>query len=44
MALSSMEMEYEAIKNKINSYFTELDNLDREYIRGKKELEERSKK
>ena len=44
MNLDSMKMEYEAIKNKINHLFNELDMLDNEYIRGQKVLEERTRK
>jgi hypothetical protein len=43
MKLSSLEEEYTSIKNKINNLLTKLDNLDIEYIKGKKELENRSK-
>ena len=41
--MSSMEMEYENIKNKINQLITDLDNLDIEYNKAQKELEKRSK-
>jgi predicted nucleic acid-binding Zn-ribbon protein len=44
MKLSSLEEEYTSIKNKINTLLTSLDNLDNEYIKGKKELENRSKR
>lgn len=42
--MSSMEMEYENVKNKISSLIDELDKLDIEYNKAKKELEKRSKK
>lgn len=38
-----MKDEYEAIKNKINELWARLDELDQEYIRGQKEVEERRK-
>lgn len=41
--MSSMEMEYENIKNKINQLITDLDKLDIEYNKAQKELEKRSK-
>jgi hypothetical protein len=41
MKLQSMEMEYENIKNKINILLDKLDSLDKEYIKGKKELKKR---
>ena len=41
--MSSMEMEYESIKNKINQLITDLDKLDIEYNKAQKELEKRSK-
>lgn len=43
MRLQSMEYEYEAVKNKINNLINQLDDLDVEYNKGKKELEKRSK-
>jgi predicted nucleic acid-binding Zn-ribbon protein len=43
MKLSSLEEEYTSIKNKINSLLTQLDELDNEYIKGKREIENRSK-
>lgn len=42
--MSSMKEEYEAIKNKINNLLSQLDTLDIEYVKAKKELEKRSKK
>jgi regulator of replication initiation timing len=42
--MSSMELEYDAIKNKINNLVSELDRLDMEYNNAKKELENRLKK
>lgn len=42
--MSSMEMEYENVKNKISGLIDELDKLDIEYNKAKKELEKRSKK
>lgn len=44
MKMSSMEMEYESIKNKINKLVSELDSLDIEYNKAKKEILKRSKK
>lgn len=41
--MSSMQMEYEAIKNKINTLLNELDKLDIEYNKACKELEKRGK-
>lgn len=41
--MSSMEIEYESIKNKINQLITDLDKLDIEYNKAQKELEKRSK-
>ena len=43
MKINSMELEYEAVKNKINNLFSELDRLDIEYNKANKELEKRSK-
>jgi hypothetical protein len=43
MKMSSMELEYESIKNKINNLISELDKLDIEYNNAKKELNKRSK-
>lgn len=40
----SMKEEYEAIKNKINVFLGQLDNLDNEYIKALKILNERTKK
>ena len=42
--MSSMEEEYESVKNKINALVDKLDKLDIEYNKAKKELEKRSKK
>lgn len=44
MKMQSMEMEYESIKNKINHFIDELDKLDNEYNKAKRELERRIKK
>ena len=41
--ITSMEMEYESIKNKINNLVTMLDDLDIEYNNANKELNKRSK-
>lgn len=42
--MESMTLEYESIKNKINKLINELDILDIEYDKAKKEIEKRSKK
>ena len=42
--LASMENEYESIKQKISKLIGELDLMDIEYYKGKKEIEKRSKK
>lgn len=42
--MTSMENQYESIKNKINSLIGDLDNLDIEYNKAKKEIEKRSKR
>jgi hypothetical protein len=42
--MSSMEEEYESIKNKINNLISKLDSLDNEYNNAKKELEKRNRK
>lgn len=42
--ISSMEEEYESIKNQINNLIDKLDSLDNEYNNAKKELEKRNKK
>lgn len=44
MKMQSMEMEYESIKNKINHFIDELDKLDNEYNKAKREIERRIKK
>lgn len=44
MKLKTLEEEYTTVKNKINNLLSVLDSLDSEYIKGKKELENRSKK
>lgn len=44
MKMSSMEEEYESIKNKINVLFDKLDSLDNEYNKAQKEIEKRNKK
>lgn len=44
MKMTSMEEEYEYVKNKINSLVDKLDSLDIEYNKAKKELEKRTKK
>ena len=44
LKIKTLEEEYTATKNKINNLLDNLDRLDNEYIRGKKELENRSKK
>lgn len=44
LKMKTLEEEYTATKNKINNLLDNLDRLDNEYIRGKKELENRSKK
>ena len=44
MKMSSMEEEYESIKNKINILFDKLDSLDNEYNKAQKEIEKRNKK
>jgi predicted nucleic acid-binding Zn-ribbon protein len=44
MKLKTLEEEYTTVKNKINNLLSALDSLDSEYIKGKKELENRSKK
>jgi peptidoglycan hydrolase CwlO-like protein len=41
--MSSMENKYESIKMKINNLIGELDLLDIEYNKAKKEIEKRSK-
>ena len=41
--ITSMEMEYESIKNQINNLVNMLDNLDIEYNNANKELSKRSK-
>lgn len=41
--MQSMENKYEAIKIKISHLIDELDNLDNEYDKAKKELLKRSK-
>ena len=43
MKMETMSLEYENLKNKINSLITEMDNLDIEYNNAKKELERRKK-
>ena len=40
----SMKEEYEAVKNKINIFLVRLDNLDNEYLKALKVLDERAKK
>lgn len=42
--MTSMTNEYESIKQKINNLFSELDTLDIEYDKAKKELDKRTKK
>ena len=42
--MESMSLEYESIKNKINSLINQMDNLDIEYDKAKREIERRSKK
>lgn len=42
--MASMINEYESIKQKINNLFSEMDILDVEYDKAKKELDKRSKK
>lgn len=42
--MSSMEEEYESIKNNINNLISKLDSLDNEYNNAKKELEKRNRK
>lgn len=44
MKMNSMEMEYEAIKNKISDLVSKLDSLDIEYNKARKEIEKRAKK
>lgn len=44
MKMNSMKEQYEVIKNKINELFDQLDFLDNEYLKGQKELENRSKR
>lgn len=44
MKMNSMELEYEAIKNKISNLVSKLDSLDIEYNKARKEIEKRSKK
>ena len=41
--MNVLKEEYEVIKNKISELFDRMEALDREYIRGTEELEERSK-
>ena len=43
MKMSSLEEEYEAVKNKINNLLNTLDYLDEVYLKGRKELERRTK-
>ena len=44
LKISTMKDEYEAVKNKINKLLNRLDELDMEYLKAQKELEERAKK
>ena len=44
LKMKNMEIEYESIKNKINSLFNELEKLDIQYNKAQKELEKRIKK
>ena len=44
MKLKGLEEEYTYIKNQINKLFNTMDDLDNEYVKGKKELEKRSNK
>jgi hypothetical protein len=41
--MKSMEMEYEAVKNKINTLLNTLDELDNEYNKANKEINKRMK-
>ena len=43
LKLNVLKEEYEVTKNKISELFDRMEALDREYIRGIEELEERSK-
>lgn len=43
LKLNVLKEEYEVCKNKISELFDRMEALDREYIRGTEELEERSK-
>ena len=43
LKLNVLKEEYEVIKNKISELFDRMEALDRDYIRGTEELEERSK-
>jgi uncharacterized coiled-coil DUF342 family protein len=42
--MDSMKYEYESLKNKISDIITQMDNLDNEYNKANKEIENRSKK
>lgn len=42
--MTSMENQYESIKIKINKLIGELDTLDAEYNKAKKEIDKRSRK
>lgn len=42
--MESMTLEYESIKNKINDFISQMDMMDIEYDKAKKEIERRSKK
>jgi peptidoglycan hydrolase CwlO-like protein len=42
--MTSMENQYESIKNKVINLIGDLDNLDIEYNKAKKEIEKRSKR
>lgn len=42
--MTSMENKYESIKIKINKLIGELDTLDAEYNKAKKEIDKRSRK
>lgn len=44
LKMSSMEMEYESLKNKINNLMSQMETLDNEYNNAKKEIDKRSKK
>lgn len=44
MKMESMNLEYESVKNKINNLIGQLDVLDVEYDKAKKEMERRTKK